>query len=186
MPGVNREALAQIFQSNQLLGLLEPAVGRRAAELLGDGDGRLPVHHGVHHHPVADSDHPALEALQKEGDAGRKKLNQYTNLADDPAGAAAGVRAGALLAQPVTAGGAPVLSKFGFRTYPLADVAVILITLTAGTMLAMWLGQMITEEGIGNGVSIIIFGGIVAAHAGEHPANLRCKAASCSCWSSSS
>ena len=40
-------------------------------------------------------------------------------------------------------------------------------------MLAMWLGQLITEEGIGNGISIIIFGGIIAGHAAEHPADLR-------------
>jgi len=61
-----------------------------------------------------------------------------------------------------------VLSEFGFRTYPLQTI-VILASLTAGTMLAMWLGQLITEQGIGNGVSIIIFGGIIAGL----PANIR-------------
>ena len=60
-----------------------------------------------------------------------------------------------------------MLTEFGFRNYPLQTI-VILISLTAGTMLAMWLGQLITEQGIGNGVSIIIFGGIIAAHAAEH------------------
>jgi preprotein translocase subunit SecY len=65
-----------------------------------------------------------------------------------------------LLAQP-SAGSVPVLSQFGFSQYPLQTLAII-ITLTAGTMLAMWLGQLITEQGIGNGISIIIFGCIIA------------------------
>lgn len=67
-----------------------------------------------------------------------------------------------LLANPQATQAGPVLAEFGFRNYPLQTL-VILTSLTAGTMLAMWLGQIITQEGIGNGISIIIFGGIVAA-----------------------
>jgi preprotein translocase subunit SecY len=58
-------------------------------------------------------------------------------------------------------GGQAVLANFGFRDYPLATVAT-LATLTAGTMFAVWLGELITEQGIGNGTSLIIFAGIVA------------------------
>jgi preprotein translocase subunit SecY len=54
-----------------------------------------------------------------------------------------------------------VLTNFGFSVDPLATIAT-LITMTAGTMVAVWLGELITEQGVGNGVSIIIFGGIVA------------------------
>jgi preprotein translocase subunit SecY len=67
-------------------------------------------------------------------------------------------------------------------SYPLETI-VILFSLTAGTMLAMWLGQIITQQGIGNGVSIIIFGGIISAMP-QNIVNTTCRAASCSCWSS--
>ena len=105
---------------------------------------------------------PAWQELQKEGDAGRNKLNQYTNWLTIPLALLAGLRpVDRLLAQGSGSTG-PVLTKWGFGTYPL-ETAVILISLTAGTMIAMWLGQIITQEGIGNGISIIIFGGIIAA-----------------------
>jgi preprotein translocase subunit SecY len=55
----------------------------------------------------------------------------------------------------------PVLTNFGFQTHPLETTAVI-ATLTAGTIFAIWLGELISEQGIGSGISIIIFGGIVA------------------------
>ena len=57
-------------------------------------------------------------------------------------------------------GGVPILQQFGFRDAPLTTFA-IMITMTAGTLFAVWLGELITEQGIGNGTSIIILGGIV-------------------------
>jgi preprotein translocase subunit SecY len=108
---------------------------------------------------------PQLQALQKEGQAGRQKLNQYQVWLTIPMALLQGFGQAAILAQPVS-GGQAVLTNFGFRVDPLATTAV-LATLTAGTMIAMWLGQIITEEGIGNGISIIIFGGIVAGLLGN-------------------
>ena len=104
---------------------------------------------------------PSWQELQKEGDQGRNKLNQYTNWLTIPLALLQAFGQSSLLAQGSSSAG-PVLTKFGFGTYPL-ETAVILVSLTAGTMMAMWLGQIITQEGIGNGVSIIIFGGIIAA-----------------------
>ena len=62
--------------------------------------------------------------------------------------------------------GPNVLTDFGFNVDPLGTVATI-ATMTAGTVFAVWLGELITEQGIGNGVSLIIFGGIVARLAAE-------------------
>ena len=100
-----------------------------------------------------------MEALSKEGEAGRNKLNQYTNYLTIPLACCRPSASHRCWphARPV----GPVLTSSGLPQYPLATVSIML-TLTAGTMLAMWLGQMITEQGIGNGVSIIIFGGIIA------------------------
>jgi preprotein translocase subunit SecY len=100
---------------------------------------------------------PALEELAKEGESGRNKLNQYTYWLTIPL---AMVQAVAQVAILNNAGAGGQVLAFG-RTAPL-NTLTVLLALTAGTMFALWLGERITEEGIGNGVSIIIFGGIVA------------------------
>jgi preprotein translocase subunit SecY len=168
VPGVNREALAQLFQSNQLLGILNLLSGGALSNFSVMAMGVYPYITASIIIQLLIPIIPQLEALQKEGDAGRKKLNQYTVWLTIPMALLQAFGQASLLAQPVTAGGAPVLTNFGFRADALATFAV-LMTLTAGTMVAMWLGQIITEEGIGNGVSIIIFGGIVSAL----PANIQ-------------
>ena len=104
----------------------------------------------------------------KEGDAGRRKMNQWTLWLTIPLAFLQAYGQTAILARPGATQAGAVISKFGITTYPL-QTAVILASLTAGTMLAIWFGQIITEEGIGNGVSIIIFGGIVA----QMPANIQ-------------
>ncbi|MDP9195540.1 MAG: preprotein translocase subunit SecY [Pseudomonadota bacterium] len=99
---------------------------------------------------------PALDQLKKEGEGGRKKLNQYTRvltvlLATMQAwGVAMGL-------QSMDAGGVPVVVNSG-----LFFQASTVITLVGGTMFLMWLGEQITARGIGNGISLIIFAGIVA------------------------
>lgn len=94
---------------------------------------------------------PTLEELSKEGDQGREKINQYTRLATVPLGLFQSI--GVLI----------LLRSQGIitTTDPLVIVAM-LTTLLAGTVLVMWLGELISEFGIGNGISIIIFAGIVA------------------------
>ncbi len=162
VPGVNAEALAQIFQSNQLLGFLNLLSGGALSNFSIMAMGVYPYITASIILQLLIPIIPALEALQKEGEAGRNKLNQYTVLLTIPLAALQAFGQSSILAQPTSAGGVAVLSQFGFRQYPLETLTII-VTLTAGTMLAMWLGKLITEQGIGNGISIIIFGGIVAA-----------------------
>ncbi|MFQ5610934.1 MAG: preprotein translocase subunit SecY [Anaerolineae bacterium] len=101
---------------------------------------------------------PQLEELSKEGEQGRNRLNQYTHWLTVPLAALQAY--GQMLFIRNSAQG--VLLGFGFDVDPLGTVTTI-IAMTAGTIFAVWLGELITEQGIGNGVSIIIFGGIVSA-----------------------
>ncbi len=99
---------------------------------------------------------PMLSALSKEGEAGRQKLNQITHYLMVPIAVA---QAYGQLSLMQRLGGLTVTPFAG--GFSLETIA-ILISLTAGTAFLVWLGELITERGIGNGVSIIIFGGIVA------------------------
>ena len=96
---------------------------------------------------------PELEALKKEGEAGRKKLNQYTRYGTVVARGVAGVRH-----RLRSRAGARASSSIRARS----SVFTTVITLTGGTILLMWMGEQITSRGVGNGISLIIFVGIVA------------------------
>ncbi|HYI22579.1 MAG TPA: preprotein translocase subunit SecY [Candidatus Limnocylindrales bacterium] len=96
---------------------------------------------------------PRLQALSREGEYGRNKINQYTRYLTVP------------LALLQAYGYLAILSASGIVTdFDILSFATIsqMVTLTAGTILAMWIGELITERGIGNGISFIIFAGIVA------------------------
>ncbi|TXH88701.1 MAG: preprotein translocase subunit SecY [Rhodoferax sp.] len=95
---------------------------------------------------------PAFEQLKKEGEAGRRKITQYTRYGT--LGLALFQSLGIALALESSAG-LVIAPGFGFRM-------TAVVTLTAGTMFLMWLGEQITERGLGNGISILIFGGIAA------------------------
>lgn len=99
---------------------------------------------------------PKLEQIKKEGESGRKKINQYTRYATVFLASfqAVGI---ALALQNQTAGGMPVVINPG-----LQFVFVSAMSLVCGTVFLMWLGEQVTERGIGNGISVIIFSGIVA------------------------
>src|SRR5918999_1266881 len=100
---------------------------------------------------------PSLERLQKEGEVGQQKITQYTRYLT--VGLAFAQALGyAFLFRTFSSGvGAEVIEEFNF-----ARVMVIALTLTAGTVLVMWLGELITQRGIGNGISLMIFASIVA------------------------
>jgi preprotein translocase subunit SecY len=168
VPGVNAAALSTIFQQNQLLGLLNLLSGGALSNFSVMAMGVYPYITASIIVQLLIPIIPRLQEMQKEGEAGRKQLNRYTNFLTIPLALLQAYGQSALLANPQATQAGPVLTEFGFRSYPLQTL-VILASLTAGTMLAMWLGQIITEQGIGNGVSIIIFGGIIAAL----PANVR-------------
>ena len=99
---------------------------------------------------------PYLDQLRKEGELGRKKINQYTRYATVGLCAAQSIAVGTWLSK-MRVGNLPVVPESG----PLF-VFTTMMTLTAGTIFIMWLGELITERGIGNGISLIIFFGIVA------------------------
>ncbi|MGM0394639.1 MAG: preprotein translocase subunit SecY [Thermodesulfobacteriota bacterium] len=101
---------------------------------------------------------PHLAQLKKEGDSGRKKMTQYTRYGTVVLSIIQGFGISVGLESMTSPAGVPIVPDpgWGFRL-------VTIITLTAGTAFIMWLGEQITERGIGNGISLIIFAGIVAA-----------------------
>ncbi len=101
---------------------------------------------------------PHLERLKKEGEQGRKKITQYTRYGTVVLSIIQGLGISVGLESMTSPGGAPVVIHAGW-----AFRLITVITLTAGTSFIMWLGEQITERGIGNGISLIIFAGIVAS-----------------------
>ncbi len=100
---------------------------------------------------------PALEKLQKEGELGRRKITQYTRYGTIILSAVQGYGIARYLESLTNSAGQPVVAYGG-----LAFQAMTVISLAAGTAFIMWMGEQITERGIGNGISLIIFAGIVA------------------------
>jgi len=153
VPGVDTEKLAQFFGSNQLFGLLNLFTGgtieRLSIVMLGVG----PYITATIILQLLTMIFPKLKELYyEEGERGRQKFNQYGRLLTVPLAALQSFGFLRLLASQ------DILPTLGpFQT--AVDVAVI----TAGTIVLMWLGELITERGIGNGVSLIIFAGIVTA-----------------------
>ena len=158
VPGVNTAALGQLFESNQLLGLLDLLSGGAMANFSVMAMGVYPYITASIILQLLTPIIPSLERLQQEGEQGRAKLNQYTWYLTVPLAALQAYGQAVLMTQ--MSGGAPILDSFGFQSAPLTTVA-ILFSMTAGTMFAVWLGELISEQGIGNGTSIIILGGIV-------------------------
>src|ERR687886_1313152 len=94
---------------------------------------------------------PKLEALQKEGEAGHAKINQYTRYLT------------VALAAAQSTGYAYLFEREGALTNNSGRLVLIIITLTAGTALLMWMGELITKRGIGNGISLLIFASILTS-----------------------
>jgi preprotein translocase subunit SecY len=97
---------------------------------------------------------PALDELSREGEYGRNRINQYTRMLTVPLAIAQAYGISVLLSAN---GVIPPTSLFSIETISL------LLSFTAGTILLMWLGELISERGLGNGISLIIFAGIVGS-----------------------
>ncbi len=159
VPGVDADALKQIFESNQLLGLLDMFSGGAMSSLSVVAMGVYPYITASIIMQLLQPLIPPLERLAQEGEAGQAKMNQITHIMIVPLAALQAI------AQITwfTRGETPVIANFGlFSADTFVPSFATIITLTAGTMFAVWLGELITEQGIGNGISIIIFGGIAA------------------------
>jgi preprotein translocase subunit SecY len=158
-PGINSEALAAFFKAAQgtLLGLFDMFSGGALSQLSVFALGIMPYISASIILQLLTVVIPHLERLSKEGDAGRKKITQYTRYATVGLSIIQGFGIAVGVEGMTAPGGEMVVihTGWGFRF-------ITVITLTAGTAFIMWLGEQITERGIGNGISLIIFAGIVA------------------------
>jgi len=100
---------------------------------------------------------PKLEELHKDGESGRRKINQWTRMISVPLAIVQSIAFIYILRQTVLSGNASVLAEAGPMEWIVAVTAM-----TAGSILLMWLGELMTEQGIGNGISLIIFAGIIS------------------------
>ncbi len=159
IPGINGDALAAFFNAAQgtLLGFFDMFSGGAMRRLSVFALGIMPYISASIILQLLTVVIPYLEQLKKEGEAGRKKIVQYTRYGTVILSCIQGLGIAFGLEGMTGPGGEPVVLEpgWGFRL-------LTVITLTAGTAFIMWLGEQITERGIGNGISLIIFAGIVA------------------------
>ena len=151
LPGVDPAALAKIFEQNQLLGMLDLFSGGAMRNFSGAAMGVYPYITASIVMQLLVPVIPALRNLSQEGEAGRSRVNQFTHWLTIPLAALQGYAQLALMRSQGAVAEAAAL-----------PTVAIILSMTAGTVFLVWLGELITERGIGNGVSIIIFGGIVA------------------------
>ncbi len=149
--GVDTAALKSLFAGNQFLGLLDIFSGGTLANFSVMALGLNPYINASIIMQLAALVFPKIEEMQKEGEAGRQKVNQYTRILTVPL---AGVQAVGMFA---------LLKGQGIVSLqnPIQILAFIL-TMIAGTIFLVWLGELITEKGVGNGISFLIFAGIVS------------------------
>lgn len=150
VPGVNRAQLQAVFASNQLLGLLDIFSGGTLANFSILALGIGPYINASIIMQLLQMVHPKLEELSKDGESGREQINQYTRIAAVPL---AILQSFAMFSLLRSADLVSVSSPIG--------LVAILATMTAGSIFLMWIGEILTEYGIGNGISMIIFAGIV-------------------------
>jgi len=151
LPGVDLEALQQFFEGNLLFGMLDLFSGGAMAKFSLAALGVYPYITASIIMQLLTPVIPRLQALSQEGEIGQQKVNRITHLMVVPLAALQGY---AMIA---------LLRSQGVMEQPdPLTTASIVITMVAGTIFLVWLGELITERGIGNGISIIIFGGIVA------------------------
>jgi preprotein translocase subunit SecY len=152
IPGANPDRLQQLFNGNSLLGLLNLFSGGGLSTFSVVAMGVNPYINATIIMQLMTVVSVRLKELSKEGEQGRKKITRYTRWLT--------VALGALQAYGLT-----VLfssTTVGVLTNPSPGTIIsIIITLTAGTIVLMWLGELITEYGVGNGVSLVIFAGII-------------------------
>ncbi len=149
--GIDLSAMQQLFASNQFLGLLDIFSGGTLANFSIISLGLNPYINASIIFQLLTMIIPSLEALSKEGESGRALINQYTRYLTIPLAILQSIGMFVLLKNQ------GVLSQ----VIPI-QIAAIVVGMTAGTIFLMWLGELITEYGIGNGISLLIFAGIVA------------------------
>jgi preprotein translocase subunit SecY len=151
-PGVNSDQIKGYFnnQGGTILGLLNVFSGGALSQFSLFALGIMPYVTASIILQLLTVVVPKLEQLQKEGEAGMAKINQYTRYLT------------VALAAAQSAGYSYLFQKQGALTNNSGRLVLIIITLTAGTALLMWMGELITKRGIGNGISLLIFASILA------------------------
>ena len=151
-PGVNSDQIKSYFnsQGGTILGLLNLFSGGALSKFSLFALGIMPYVTASIILQLLTVVVPKLEQLQKEGEAGYAKINQYTRYLT------------VVLAAAQSAGYSYLFQRQGALTHNNGRLVLIIITLTAGTTLLMWMGELITKRGIGNGISLLIFASILA------------------------
>jgi len=151
VPGVNVSLLKDFFSRNEILQFLDIMSGGTLANFSVIALGLNPYINSSIIFQLLGLVFPKLEEMQKEGEYGRQKINQYTRYLTVPLAA-------------IQSFGMYVLLKSQSVVTVVSPISIlaIIVTMTAGTIFLMWLGELISENGIGNGISILIFAGIVS------------------------
>jgi len=149
-PGVDTAALGRLFEQGGVLGFLDLFAGGALSRFSIFALGVTPYINSSIVMQLLAVVVPSLEKMQKEGEEGRKKIVQYT-------------RYGTIIFAFIQAVGMTGwLRNLGIFTGSWIDIALVAITLTTGAVAVMWLGEVMSDHGIGNGISLLIFAGIVA------------------------
>ncbi|MHB1058175.1 MAG: preprotein translocase subunit SecY [Rhodanobacter sp.] len=157
VPGVNPEAMTNLVNGNGLMDMFNMFSGGALARFSVFALGVIPYISASIVFQMMGAVVPSLQSLRKEGEAGKRKMTMYTRYATVALAAFQSFGIAVALQNQVAAGGAPVVYTPGF-----GFIFSSVVGLTAGTMFLMWLGEQMTERGIGNGISLLIFAGIVA------------------------
>src|SRR5574342_606756 len=156
-PGVDRIAMKDVVQQGNLLGLLNFFSGGAFEQLSIFALGIMPYVSSSIILQLLTVVVPALEKMQKEGELGRRRINQYSRYLTIALSIVQGSAIASYLESLRDPTGVSVVPQPGWSFRLLT-----MISLAAGTAFIMWMGEQITERGIGNGISLIIFAGIVA------------------------
>ncbi|MDY7076834.1 MAG: preprotein translocase subunit SecY [Chloroflexota bacterium] len=165
VPGVDQEALQQLLAgtggASQLFNLMDLLSGGAMANFSVMANGVSPYITAQIIIQLLTPIWPALERVAEEGEAGRRKINQWVYYLAIPLALLQAFGQARIFSAGT--GSEPILPNFGFSSVEqILPTISVLTAMTAGTMFAIWLGDLITEQGIGNGLSLIIFSGIVA------------------------
>jgi preprotein translocase subunit SecY len=157
-PGIDNAALLAFFEQarGSMLGLMDMFAGGALSAFSIFALGIMPYISSSIILQLLTVAIPHLEKLSKEGEMGRRKITQYTRYGTVALSMIQGFGIAYGLQHMASPSGAPIVLQPGF-----SFIIMTVITLTAGTAFIMWLGETITEKGIGNGISLIIFAGIV-------------------------
>ena len=157
-PGVNVDYIAQTVDNVSMLGMLDFINGNNFSNFTIFAMGISPYITSSIIMQLLCVAIPALENLQKEGEEGRKKIAQITRLVT--------IALGCIMAIGIIVGlGSGAMARGAEANF--FDYALVFLSLAAGTALTMWIGERITENGIGNGISLLIFVGIIASFPGQ-------------------